>query len=212
MDVEKKLQRGDRENRSGTGRHAVPRAGRARSAEAGNLLQPDVRQKAEGAAADQGGSGNLHDAGIGKAPGTKVAVQEDSGQLRTGMFNPDEAKYANGVVVDLPYPTDDVRLLTTAAVDALHRVFRPGFSYSKVEVMLLNLCQPGEYTDDLFAISQPTEATRVMAVLDEINGRWGRGTLRAAIVPSNPDWGMRREMMSQSYTTRLDQLWIVNCS
>ncbi|WP_095139934.1 translesion error-prone DNA polymerase V subunit UmuC [Pseudomonas sp. Irchel s3a10] len=131
--------------------------------------------------------------------------------IRTGMFNPDEAKYANGVVVDLPYPTDDVRLLTTAAVDALDRVFRPGFSYSKAEVLLLNLCQPGEYTDDLFAISQPSEATRVMAVLDEINGRWGRGTLRAASVPSNPSWGMRQEMMSQSYTTRLDQLWTINC-
>jgi DNA polymerase V len=131
--------------------------------------------------------------------------------IRTGMFNPDEAKYANGVVIDLPYPTDDVRLLTTSAVDALDRIFRPGFSYSKAEVLLLNLCQQGEYTDDLFAISQPTEATRVMAVLDEINGRWGRGTLRAASVPSNPDWDMRREMMSQSYTTRLDQLWTISC-
>ncbi|MCH4880099.1 translesion error-prone DNA polymerase V subunit UmuC [Pseudomonas sp. TMW22090] len=131
--------------------------------------------------------------------------------IRTGMFNPEEAKYANGVIVDLPYPTDDVRLLTKAAVDALDRVFRPGFNYSKAEVLLLNLCQPGEYTDDLFAISQPAEATRVMAVLDEINGRWGRGTLRAASVPTNPDWGMRREMMSQSYTTKLDQLWRVFC-
>ena len=69
--------------------------------------------------------------------------------IRTGMFNPEEAKYANGVVVDMPYPTDDVRLLTQAAVGALERLFRPGFKYSKAEVMLLNLCQPGEYTDDL---------------------------------------------------------------
>jgi DNA polymerase V len=95
--------------------------------------------------------------------------------IRTGMFYPEEAKYASGVVVDLPYPTDDVRLLTTAAVDALDRVFRFGFSYSKAEVMLLDLCQPGEYTDDLFASSQPTQATKVMSVLDEINSRWGRG-------------------------------------
>ncbi|MGF6513002.1 DNA polymerase V [Pseudomonas sp. BT76 TE3572] len=131
--------------------------------------------------------------------------------IRTGMFNPEEAKFANGVVVDLPYPTDDVRLLTKAAVDALERVYRPGFKYSKAEVLLLNLCQPGEYTDDLFAVSQPSEATKVMAVLDKINGRWGRGTLRAASVPSNPDWGMRREMMSQSFTTRIDQLWTVQC-
>lgn len=131
--------------------------------------------------------------------------------IRTGMFNPEEAKYANGLVVDLPYPTDDVRLLTKAAVDALGHLFRPGFNYSKAEVMLLNLCQPGEYTDDLFAVSQSAAATKVMAVLDEINQRWGRGTLRTANVPINPIWAMRREMMSQSYTTRLDQLWKVSC-
>ncbi len=131
--------------------------------------------------------------------------------IRTGMFNPEEAQYANGVVVDMPYPTDDVRLLTQAAVGALDRIFRPGFKYSKAEVMLLNLCRPGEYTDDLFATSQPEEAKRVMTVLDQINERWGRGTLRSASVPIDPDWGMRREMMSQSYTTRLDQLWLIDC-
>lgn len=132
--------------------------------------------------------------------------------IRTGMFNPEEAKYANGVVVDLPYPTDDVRLLTKAAVEALDHVFRPGFKYSKAEVMLLSLCQPGEYTDDLFAVSQPADSSRVMGVLDQINGRWGRGTLRSASVPANPAWAMRRELMSQSYTTRLDQLWQIHCT
>jgi DNA polymerase V len=131
--------------------------------------------------------------------------------IRTGMFNPEEAKYANGVVVDIPYPTDDVRLLTRTAVGALDRIFRPGFRYSKAEVMLLDLYQPGEYTDDLFAKSQPAEATRVMTVLDLINQRWGRGTLRSASVSVDPDWGMRRQMMSRSYTTKLDELWRVSC-
>ncbi|MBI6635845.1 DUF4113 domain-containing protein, partial [Pseudomonas paralactis] len=87
-----------------------------------------------------------------------------------------------------------------------------GFKYSKAEVILLNLCQPGEYTDDLFALSQPAEATRVMMVLDQINERWGRGTLRSASVPMEPAWGMRREMMSQSYTIKLDELWRVVCN
>ncbi|WP_237742306.1 DUF4113 domain-containing protein [Pseudomonas avellanae] len=48
-----------------------------------------------------------------------------------------------------------------------------------------------------------------MAALDSINGKWGRGTLRTGSVPMTPNWGMRREQMSQSYTTRLDQLWVV---
>jgi DNA polymerase V len=76
----------------------------------------------------------------------------------------------------------------------------------------MNLRQQGEYTDDLFATSQPADATTLMAVLDQINGRWGRGTLRSASVPVEPIWGMRREMMSQSFTTKIDQLWVVNCN
>lgn len=104
------------------------------------------------------------------------------------------------------FPTDDIRLLTKAAMSALEAAYRPGYAYSKAEVMLINLCQRGEYTDDLFAVSQPVATERVMDVLDAINSKWGRGTLHTGSVPLSPDWGMRRELMSQSYTTRLDQL------
>ncbi|SDJ53020.1 DNA polymerase V, partial [Pseudomonas abietaniphila] len=129
--------------------------------------------------------------------------------IRTGMFNPEEAKYASGALVELPYPTNDVRLMTKAATEAVNRLFRPGFKYSKAEVLLMDLRQPGEFTDDLFAHSQPAIADTLMGVLDDINSRWGRGTLRVASVPRNPGWAMRRDLMSQSYTTRLDQLWTV---
>jgi DNA polymerase V len=111
--------------------------------------------------------------------------------------------------VELPYPTNDVRLMTKAATEAVNRLFRPGFKYSKAEVLLMDLRQPGEFTDDLFAHSQPVMADKVMSVLDEINGRWGKGMLRLASVPTAPEWAMRRELMSQSYTTKLDQLWTV---
>lgn len=73
----------------------------------------------------------------------------------------------------------------------------------------MDICQPDEFTDDLFAVNQPVSSDRLMAALDSINGKWGRGTLRTGSVPVTPDWGMRREQMSQSYTTRLDQLWVV---
>jgi len=127
------------------------------------------------------------------------------------VFRPDLQKTPNGVLVDLPYPTDDVRLMTKAAMEAVDRVYRPGFKYSKAEVLLLNLCQKGEYTEDLFSISQPVATEKVMGVLDAINGKWGRGTMRLASVPTDPDWVMRREMMSQSFTTHVDQLWTVYC-
>lgn len=73
----------------------------------------------------------------------------------------------------------------------------------------MDLRQPGEFTDDLFAHSQPVLADKLMSVLDEINGRWGKGVLRLASVPPAPAWAMRRDLMSQSYTTKVDQLWTV---
>lgn len=132
--------------------------------------------------------------------------------IRTGMFNAEEAKYANGALVELPYPTNDVRLMTKAATEAVNRLFRPGYKYSKAEVLLMDLRQPSEFTDDLFAHSQPVMADKVMSVLDEINGRWGKGVLRVASVPIAPGWAMRRELMSQSYTTKMDQLWTVKAN
>ncbi|MEI2830054.1 Y-family DNA polymerase [Pseudomonas mosselii] len=129
--------------------------------------------------------------------------------IRTGMFNPDEAKYAKGALVELPYPTNDTLLLTRAATEAATQVYRSGFRYSKAEVLLMDLRQPGEFSDDLFAVTQPAACDRLMSTLDEINGKYGRGTMRTASVPDTPDWGMRRDMMSRSYTTRIDQLWRV---
>ncbi|HEK1009254.1 TPA: Y-family DNA polymerase [Pseudomonas putida] len=131
--------------------------------------------------------------------------------IRTGMFNPDEAHHAQGALVELPYPTCDTLLMTRLATDAVARIFRPGFRYSKAEVLLMDLRQPGEFSEDLFALKQSVACDRLMQVMDDINERWGRGTMRAGSVPASPDWGMRREMMSQSYTTRIDQLWTVRC-
>tara|TARA_Y100000815_G_scaffold245126_1_gene243824 strand:- start:12005 stop:12649 length:645 start_codon:yes stop_codon:yes gene_type:complete len=124
-------------------------------------------------------------------------------------FSP--AKFAKGVVVELPYPTDDTRYITRAAIAGLEHVYREGFSFSKAEVLLMDLRQRGEYTNDLFAETQPAASERVMGVLDAINAKWGRDTLRPGRVPTTPDWGMRRDMMSRSFTTRIDQLWLVRC-
>ncbi|TRO17989.1 DUF4113 domain-containing protein [Ectopseudomonas mendocina] len=102
------------------------------------------------------------------------------------------------------------QLITQAALAGLDEVYRPGFSYAKAEVLLMDLCGRGEFTDDLFAASQPAASEKVMAVLDSVNAKWGRGTLRPGIVPASPEWGMRRELLSQSFTTRVDQLWKVS--
>ncbi|WP_341303230.1 DUF4113 domain-containing protein [Pseudomonas sp. TMP25] len=60
------------------------------------------------------------------------------------------------------------------------KLYRPGFSYAKAEVMLLELCQRHECTMDLFTPDQPARTEQLMTVLDQVNARWGRGTLHPA--------------------------------
>lgn len=129
--------------------------------------------------------------------------------IRTGMHNPNQPRYANAINCPLSYPTDDTRVLAAAAVRGLEAIFRQGYAYSKAEVLLMDLRQRGEFTGDLFAAAVRPGADRLMAVVDKINAREGRGTVRLGRIPANAEWSMKREMMSQRYTTRWDELMVV---
>ena len=99
--------------------------------------------------------------------------------IRTGMFNPDEPKFAKGVVCELPYPTNDTRYIIRAAIAGLEHIYRDGFSFSKAEVLLMDLCQRGEYTDDLFAQTQPAASGALWACSMQ-------STPSGAAIPSGP--------------------------
>ena len=105
------------------------------------------------------------------------------------MFSTEEAHHAQGALLELPYPTCDTLLMTRLATDAVGRIFRPGFRYSTDEVLLMDLRQPGEFSEDLFALKQSVACVRLMQLMDDINERWGRETMRAASVPATPDGG-----------------------
>jgi DNA polymerase V len=125
--------------------------------------------------------------------------------ILTSMFNPDEPKFARGMICELPYPADDSRIITKAAMAGLVELFRDCFKFSKAEVLLVDLRQRGEFTDDMFAQVQPETSERVVGVMDKINAKWGRGT-RPGGVPATPAWSIRRELKRPSFTTRLDEL------
>ena len=129
--------------------------------------------------------------------------------IRTGMHNPNQPRYANAISCPLPYPTDDTRVLAAAAARGLEAIYRQGYAYSKAEVLLMDLRQRGEFTGDLFAAAPRPGADRLMAVVDQINAREGRGTVRLGRIPAAAEWSMKRELMSQRYTTRWDELMVV---
>ncbi|MWV18264.1 translesion error-prone DNA polymerase V subunit UmuC [Pseudomonas sp. L-22-4S-12] len=126
--------------------------------------------------------------------------------LQTQLANLKGPRYANAVTLALPAPTDDTREILALAQQGLTQIYRPGYPYSKCSILLMDLSQSGELTPDLFAPAPRRGAERLMAVIDQINQKEGRGAVRIGSVPAAPAWAMRREMLSQRYTTRWEEV------
>ncbi|WP_276488409.1 translesion error-prone DNA polymerase V subunit UmuC [Ectopseudomonas mendocina] len=141
----------------------------------------------------------------------KLRAQGDVCQLlqvyiRTGVFNPDEPRYARTASVPLHSPSNDSRDLVQAALAGLEGIYRPGYRYQKAGVMLMNLASPGQVQADLFAPAPRPRSAALMATVDRINTNMGRGTVRLARVPALGGWSMKQELRSPGYTCRWDEL------
>lgn len=130
--------------------------------------------------------------------------------IRTNPHKEGEPQYSPGMMVGLPHPTNDTRLLTEAVLACLYRIYRPEFRYQKAGVMLSDITPAGIIQRDLFTQAQAAgRSDRLMETLDRINNRMGPGTLRLASEGIGQGWRMKRGNMSPAYTTRWSELPVV---
>lgn len=126
--------------------------------------------------------------------------------IMTNRFKENAPQYHRSLVVPLPEPTADSRVLAAYAIRALKHMYRPGFEYKKAAVMLSELQPEGQRQaclwDDAADEVSRERSRRLMGVLDEVNGRFGRGALKLAALGSEPVWTMKRGRVSPRYTTR----------
>lgn len=111
--------------------------------------------------------------------------------------------------VTLPGPTNFTPDIVAATLRGLDEAFRQGFAYQKAGVLLLGLTPASARQRSLLDLP-PEERQRqraLMAVVDAVNRRHGRGALRLAIssAPDRP-WHMRQHRRSPRYTTSWDEL------
>ena len=128
--------------------------------------------------------------------------------LTTNHFRSGESQYANSMTITLPAPSAATPELINHAVQALRRIYRPGFAYQKVGVVLLDLVGSGFELPGLFC-SPRRDNDALMAALDRINGRWGRDTLHSAATGFLRPWKNRQAMKSPAYTTSWAELPVV---
>ncbi|MBR8042116.1 Y-family DNA polymerase [Burkholderia cenocepacia] len=125
--------------------------------------------------------------------------------IQTSAFRKKDKQYSAAVVVPLAVPVGDTLRLVEAALVGLARLYKPGFKYAKAGVMLLDLTDRAIEQADLFAGPAPRRE-RLMAALDAVNDRFGRGTLRVGNVEGHQAWHMSQNAKTPSYTTEWEGL------
>ena len=124
--------------------------------------------------------------------------------IQTNRFVPGEA-YSNAASFRIE-PTQDSLLLIRDALRGVRSIFRPGFKYWKAGVMLNELVDATTAPLQMFPTGDPVKAARLMATLDSLNGRFGRGMVRPAVSGLDRRWTAKAEFLSPRYTTRLDEI------
>jgi DNA polymerase V len=129
--------------------------------------------------------------------------------IRTSPHNPDGKHYYPSHLVPLPQATDDTLSLVKAALYGLECIYQPGFSYQKASVVLAELRPKTSVQASLFP-SRDEKRHQLMTAIDKINGRMGRATLRSAGEGFDKPWKMRSAHKSNNFTTRWNELLVVN--
>ncbi|PJD91404.1 MAG: DNA polymerase V, subunit C [Legionella sp.] len=136
-------------------------------------------------------------------------VKQLSVFIVTNRFRQDLPQYYHHMTHIFIAPTDDLRLITTAAIDCLKQIYKPGVHYKKAGVCVDVLMSKHHRQMDM--LDQPTteEADKInclMTMFDRINHKFGKDTLKLAAEGFQHTYAARSSMCSPLYTTQWSDL------
>ena len=115
-------------------------------------------------------------------------------------------QYRNSVTIPLANPTNSTRELRDWTRQGLRQIFKDGYLYKNVGVILQGLHYESEETIRLYNEPDYVKDKRLMAAMDKISQKFGRDTIRFGVEKHREQWEMRRELMSPRYTTNPDEV------
>ena len=118
-------------------------------------------------------------------------------------------QYYNSRTVELPHPSGSTSELAGYAVAALREIFRFGYEYQKVGIMLSGLVPAGHRQQELFTSGPDERLIKLAKVMDRVNARHGRDRLRLAAAGYDPSWHHKQQWMSPRYTTQWNEIMSV---
>lgn len=143
----------------------------------------------------------------------KLRKQESCAQalciyLETKVDPQTALRQTSSKTIGLPSPTNDTPYLITAAKQAMTHLYREGQSYKKCGVILLDLINEFHVKPDLFMKSSNPKRRHLAAAVDELNTRFGKGSVFYGAMGVNAPWEMQCDRRSRRYTTCWNELAI----
>jgi DNA polymerase V len=129
--------------------------------------------------------------------------------MHTSPFKPGFHSVSD--VVQLPYPTDDTRLITALARDTIRRLYSPGHAFLKAGIGLIEIVDRQHHQFDLLCKGQPAQSDKLMRVMDCVNQQEGKGAVFLAAQGINKPWYMRQQYTSPQYTTKWRDIPVAVC-
>lgn len=135
----------------------------------------------------------------------RLAARAVSVFVETNRFQP-ENYYGDSFTYKSHYPSDNLFELQEWARICFDRIYKENFEYKKVGVILEGLMPTEGITSRLYDSNpQKEKLDRLNCAVDELNKKFGRGTVHLAAARIGK-WKMRRELMSPRYTTRIGEI------
>lgn len=121
--------------------------------------------------------------------------------LRTNKHNVKHDQHYPSITVKVPFAANSTHQMTRVAVQAIRAIWQPGYNYLKTGVRATGIIPEGEVQFNLFADYDHSREQQLSELIDDLNSRYGRGTLRLASEGFERKWIMKQEFLSKQYTT-----------
>jgi DNA polymerase V len=121
--------------------------------------------------------------------------------LRTNKHNVKHDQHYPSITLKIPFAANTTHQLTRICVQAIRAIWQPGYNYLKTGVRATGIIPAGEVQYNLFSNYEHSREQKLADLIDEVNSRYGRGTLRIAAEGFERKWIMKQDYLSKQHTT-----------
>lgn len=131
--------------------------------------------------------------------------------IRTNKFNKEEKQYANSIGIEINPTSSSTAELIKSACKGLEQIYKQGYKYKKAGIVLSGLIPSGSHQANFFNSKNQETSDSLMQTLDNINKRWGAGSIQYGSLGLESRLFGEQNHKSPRFTTQWTEIPIVNC-